>query len=137
MKVLIIGGSGHVSGAVARKAVADNHEVWAVTRGNNKLPDGVNSLIADRKNDNQLTEVVSNADTNWDLIVDCICYEPEFMQQDIRLLKDKAKHFVFVSTDFVYDPFTRTFPQSVDNMNFVSDGEKSNSYGYKKRKCEE
>ena len=37
MKILIVGGSGHVSGAVARVALVRDHEVWAITRGNRSL----------------------------------------------------------------------------------------------------
>ena len=33
MKLLIIGGSGLISGHIARMALQAGHEVWAVTRG--------------------------------------------------------------------------------------------------------
>ena len=33
-QVLVIGGSGHVSGAVVRAALADGYKVYTLTRGN-------------------------------------------------------------------------------------------------------
>ena len=48
MDVLIVGGGGHVSGAVARAALRRGHQVWALTRGRRALPEGVRSLVADR-----------------------------------------------------------------------------------------
>ena len=68
MKILIIGGSGHVSGAVARTALAGGHTVWTVTRGNRPLPEGVTSLIADRP--------PSDSPTRWIcLLPDNVCDE--------------------------------------------------------------
>jgi len=37
MKLLIIGGSGHVSGAVVRAALGKDYEVWTITRGKRVL----------------------------------------------------------------------------------------------------
>lgn len=38
MKLLILGGSGFVSGRLAQIATAQGHEVWCVTRGNRRFP---------------------------------------------------------------------------------------------------
>ena len=47
--LLIVGGSGFVSGTVARRAVASGWRVWAVTRGRLPMPDGVIAIVADRE----------------------------------------------------------------------------------------
>ena len=44
--LLIVGGSGFVSGTVARRAVAAGWRVWVVTRGRQPLPDGVVAVVA-------------------------------------------------------------------------------------------
>ena len=49
MKLLIIGGSGLISGHIARMAMQAGHEVWAVTRGQRKVDEGVHALVADRR----------------------------------------------------------------------------------------
>ena len=136
MNTLIIGGSGHVSGAVARAAVAKGHRVWTVTRGTRPLPEGVTSLVADRHDQAATEAVVAGQDMAWDLVVDCICYDVPDIQQDIELFSHRASQFVFVSTDFVYDPARRRFPQPVDGECWVESGEGVSDYGPKKRLCE-
>lgn len=132
MNILIIGGSGHVSGAVARTALAGGHEVWVVTRGLRPLPPGVHALTADRKDDAAMTAAVTGAGVTWDLVVDCICYDLPAICQDIALFRDRAAQFVLVSTDFVYHPAHRRFPQPEEATHY----EETHDYGRNKRACE-
>jgi nucleoside-diphosphate-sugar epimerase len=136
MNILVIGGGGHVSGAVVWTALSKKHKVWTVTRGQRPLQQGVISLIADRHDVKAMKEIIGQQGVIWDLVVDCICYEPADMLQDIELFRDRARQFVFVSTDFVYDPALRRFPQPEDTEYYVTDCESSMSYGGKKRRCE-
>jgi len=130
-RLLIIGGSGHVSGNLARIAVAEGMDVTIITRGQKPLPEGVRALVADRK-DTAAMRAALDGQGEWDLAVDCIGYEVQDARQDIELLRDRARQFVFISTDFVFDPAKRCFPQPFDNPYFLQD----DSYGAKKRRCE-
>ena len=130
-KILIIGGSGFVSGTVAKIAIANGHSVWTMTRGQRPLPDGVISLIADRHDQKAFACVVAEAETEWDLVIDCIGYEEDDAKQDIEVFRNLAHHLAFVSTDFVFDPAHRQFPQGEETEYYLSDG-----YGGKKRRCE-
>lgn len=137
MKVLVIGGTGHVSGAVVRAALAQGHDVWSVTRGERPRPDSpVTWLTADRQESGAMERAVATAGETWDLVVDCICYDVPEMQQDVALFRDRARHLAFVSTDFVYDPARRTFPQPEDTEHYVTGSEGSQDYGRRKRLCE-
>lgn len=136
MNLLIIGGSGHVSGTLARTALAGRHDVWTVTRGKRPLPDGVKSIVIDRHDAEATAAAIADADMAWDMVVDCICYDAADIRQDIDLFRDRARHFVFVSTDFVYDPARRTFPQPEETDHYAADME-TMGYGSKKRQCEE
>ena len=137
MNILVIGGSGHVSGAVVRVALSKGYQVWTITRGLRPSVPGVHSLIADRHDLKAMQDVVERQNMVWDLVVDCICYELDDMRQDIELFRDRARQFVFVSTDFVYDPAWRRFPQPEETEHYdVSAVEGSLSYGAKKRLCE-
>jgi len=129
MKLLIIGGSGFVSGTLARTAVQHGHEVSVVTRGQRPVPEGVRALVADRKTPGALTQAVGGAE--WDLVVDCIGYERPDAEQDVEVFAGHAAHFVFISTDFVFTPEKRRFPQPFDNPHFIAEG-----YGGNKRLCE-
>jgi len=136
MNILVIGGSGHVSGAVARAGLAGGHAVWAVTRGNRPLPEGVKSLVADRHDDDAVEAAVTSEGIEWDLVVDCICFDVPDIRQDINLFCGRAAQFVFISTDFVYSPFRRDFPQPEETENFVTPEENLPPYGWNKRRCE-
>lgn len=137
MKILVIGGSGHVSGAVVRAALAKGHQVWTVTRGNRPLTPGVKSLIADRHDREAINAAIQQQKTGWDLAVDCICYEPADMTHDIELFHNCAKQLVFISTDFVYDPTFRKFPQPEETEHYACGGATGSlDYGHKKRLCE-
>lgn len=131
LSLLILGGSGFVSGTLARRAVAQGHRVWTVTRGQRPLPDGVTPLIADRRDQTAFEQAVASARTEWDLVVDCIGYDPADARQDIAVFRSRTPHLIFVSTDFVYDPARRRFPQGEEADAYASDG-----YGGQKRLCE-
>jgi nucleoside-diphosphate-sugar epimerase len=131
LRVLIIGGSGFVSGTLARTAVAHGHQVWALTRGQRHVPDGVTALTADREDRAAFEHAVASAATEWDLVVDCIGYAPAAAEQDIAVFSQRSQHLVFISTDFVYDPACRRFPQGEDAESYATSG-----YGGKKRLCE-
>ena len=131
LNILIIGGSGFLSGTVAQRAVAEGHTVWTITRGQRPLPEGVIGLTVDRGDPAAFQQAVTRAETEWNLVIDCIGYEPPHAQQDIAVFQDLTPHLVFVSTDFVYHPAHRRFPQAEETDYYLSDG-----YGGKKRRCE-
>jgi nucleoside-diphosphate-sugar epimerase len=131
MKILVIGGSGFVSGTLARTALAEGHSVWTVTRGEKPLPEGVTAVTADRHDRPAFEAAVARCGTTWDLVVDCIGYAPEDAAQDLVVFRERAVHLVFISTDFVFDPARRAFPQPVDAPCTTEE-----DYGGKKRRCE-
>lgn len=107
LNILLIGGSGFVSGTLARVAIAAGHTVWAVTRGQRAMPAGVIPIVADRKDRAGFAQAIAAQAQQWDLVVDSIGYEVEDAQQDIDLFRERTKHLVFISTDSVFDPFHR------------------------------
>ena len=130
LNVLLIGGSGFVSGSLSNLAIRAGHNVWAVTRGNSPLPEGVRGIKVDR-HDASFERIIDGVGVCWDFVVDCIGYDAPDASQDIDVFKPRAKHLVFISTDFVFDPVRRQFPQTQDCAHFLNEG-----YGGLKRKCE-
>jgi nucleoside-diphosphate-sugar epimerase len=129
--LLIIGGSGFLSGTLAKAAMKRGYHVWTITRGLRPIPEGVTNLIADRHETEIFKSAIEAEQKIWDLVIDCIAFEPADIQQDISLFGESAKHLIFVSTDFVYDPGKRQFPQVEDTEHYQLDG-----YGSQKRLCE-
>lgn len=130
-KILILGGSGFISGTLAARAIEQGHEVWVVTRGNNPIPKGVKSIKADRHNNEAFKKSIIKAKTKWDAVFDCICMKPEDAKQDIDVFKELTQHMIILSTDFVYEPSKIKFPQGEACEHYVSGG-----YGGNKRLCE-
>ena len=130
-KILIIGGSGFVSGTLARTALAQDFETWVLTRGHRPVPDGAHSLVADRRDPNAFVRAIQEAETDWDLVVDCIGYQPEDVVQDISAFRKRTPHLAFVSTDFIFDPTNRRLPQTEESEHYATSG-----YGGNKRLCE-
>ena len=131
MDILIIGGSGFVSGTLARRARAAGHKVWAVTRGRRALPDGVTPIVADRADDAAFAAALRGAGKRWDLAVDSIGYNAHDAAQDLRDVAPLSGHVTFISTDFVYDPRARVVSQGEDASSYNTEG-----YGGLKRQGE-
>ncbi len=129
--LLILGGSGFLSGTLARAALERGQHVWALTRGQRPLPHGVIGLIADRRDPARFAATLAGAGIHWDLVVDCIAFAPQDIQQDLAVLESLARQLVFISTDFVYEPTRRRFPQGEETQHYTSTG-----YGAQKRLCE-
>jgi len=72
-KLLIVGGSGFVSGTLARTALAAGWEVTVVTRGTRPLPKGVNAIRVDRNDEVAFAAAMRALTPEWDLVVDAIC----------------------------------------------------------------
>jgi nucleoside-diphosphate-sugar epimerase len=129
--VLIIGGSGFLSGTLAKRAISKGDHVWTLTRGRRPLPAQATNLIADRQDPAAFKRVIEGEQKRWDMVIDCIAYTPEDIRQDLSVLEGLAGHLVFVSTDFVYDPPFRQFPQTEETEHYASEG-----YGHQKRLAE-
>jgi nucleoside-diphosphate-sugar epimerase len=134
MDMLVIGGSGHLSGAVVRAALEGGHQVWALTRGQRSVPKGATALVADRHEPGAMEAAIAGQERVWDLVVDCICYDLPALRQDLELFCRRARQFVLISTDFVYHPAHRRFPQPEEASHWA--GAEITPYGHKKRLCE-
>lgn len=133
MKLLILGGSGQLSGRVAALAMSQGHEVWTLTRGIRPLPEGVHSLNADRQDDAAVCRAIEGADIRWDACLDCTGRTPQSATQCVEIVSRYTDRFVVVSTDSVYDPYCKDVPQNESNEHYLHDG----GYGASKRLMEE
>ena len=132
MRLLVLGGSGFVSGHMAREALSQGHEVWVLTRGNRTVPSGVHALLGDAHDAASLRSALCSADTEFDAVLDCICYTAETARVDLEILPSFTKRLVVISTDSVYHPAYKRVPQDETGV-YLHDG----GYGSSKRQMEE
>ena len=130
--VLLIGASGFISGQAARLALDMGWETWGISRGQRPGLPGVRMLTADRRDRAAFRTAVQQANRRWDLVIDFVGYEPGDAEQDVAEFRERAGHFVFISTDFVVPLEARTYPQVARD-----DFSGCCPYGAQKRACEQ
>jgi dTDP-glucose 4,6-dehydratase len=137
-KILVIGGSGHVSGAVVRAALAANYQVTTLTRGEKPPVGKVRTLHADRHDGAAVAKAMQSvAGERFAAVIDCIGFNAEDMRQDLEVFALQTDHLIFISTDWVYEPTLRTYPQTVENTNFITgDRGGAEAYGWGKLMAE-
>ena len=133
MKLLVLGGSGQLSGRVAALALTMGHEVWTLTRGRRPLPEGVHSIVADRGDHQAVGAALEAAHTCWDACLDCTAQTPVDAKLCVDIVSRYTERFAVVSTDSVYHPAYKTVPQDESNEHYLTDG----GYGATKRLMEE
>ena len=99
MKVLFIGGTGTISMAIT-KAVAQNHELYLLNRGNRAIPEGAKALVCDINEEEKVKKLI--ADMSFDVVADFIAFTAEQVERDYRLFKNKTKQYIFISSASAY-----------------------------------
>lgn len=132
MRLLLIGGTGQLSGRLAELALKSGHDVWVMNRGSRPGVLGTHTLLADRQDDEAVRRALKSANTRWDAAIDCICMDEANARQDLTLLPPYTARLAVVSTDSVYHPHHKTVPQGEDAPRYLEDG----GYGANKRAME-
>jgi nucleoside-diphosphate-sugar epimerase len=101
MRVLFIGGSGFISTAVSRQAVAKGYELYVLNRGLNPVHlAGSHHLIADIHKPEEMRAALQEME--FDVVVDWLAYELDDIERDLALFRDRVGQFVFISSASAY-----------------------------------
>ncbi len=130
MQLLVIGGTGFLSGTVVREAQSAGHAVTILTRGSRPAPPGVEALVADRSDGPSVSAALG--ERQFDAVIDCIGFHSPDAAQDLAVCNGRAGRLVFISTDFVYGGEPRRLP-----LTEAAPTDSLNDYGRNKRACEE
>ncbi len=103
MKLLIIGGTGLLSGAVVKEALRQGMEVTIVNRGikSKVMPKGVNIITADFHDEKTVTAALQGL--HFNSAIDFICFNKEQMEYSVRLLSLYCNQYIFISSACVYN----------------------------------
>jgi 2'-hydroxyisoflavone reductase len=104
MKILVVGGTGFLGGAVAQAAQAAGHAVAILTRDRNRwnsLPD-LEVLIGDR-----YTDLSSLRGRQFDAVVDTCAFTPDAVSGLLDALPPTIGRYAFVSSASVYTDFSK------------------------------
>lgn len=101
MRVLFIGGSGFISTAVSRQAVAKGFELYVLNRGLNPVQlAGSHHLTADIHKPEEMRTALQ--DMEFDVVVDWLAYKPDDIERDLALFRSRVGQFVFISSASAY-----------------------------------
>ncbi len=101
LRILILGGTGFIGPHEVSYAVERGHTLTLFNRGQTApdlFPD-LEQLRGDRaRGDLQSLE----GDREWDVVIDNSATDPAWVRDSAQLLKDRAGHYIFISTQSVY-----------------------------------
>ncbi|CAM4437492.1 nucleoside-diphosphate-sugar epimerase [Paenibacillus endophyticus] len=102
MKVLFIGGTGLISEAVSKLAIARGIELFLFNRGKRDefVPEGAQVITGDIRDSKGAAEALGNM--QFDVVVDWIAFTPEHVSVDIELFRGRTKQYVFISSASAY-----------------------------------
>jgi nucleoside-diphosphate-sugar epimerase len=103
LKVLFIGGSGIISSACARLAVARGIDLHVLNRGTTSarpLPAEATVLRGDIRDAAAVAQALG--DRTFDAVVDWVAFTPEHVQADINLFRERTAQYVFISSASAY-----------------------------------
>ncbi len=132
MRILFIGGTGNISTACSRLALARGHELYVLNRGQRAVVlEGARVLSADIKDEAATARVLVGL--SFDAVANFIAFEPEDVERDIRLFAERTRQYVFVSSASAYQkpPLSPHITESTPLANPFSD------YARGKIACEE
>lgn len=130
MKVLFIGGSGVISAACSRLAVARGLDLTVLNRGRRATTVGARQLTADI---GIAQERAALGDERWDVVVDFLAYTPVEIEARMQLFHGRTGQYVFISSASAYQKPPIHFPitESTPLVNPYWD------YARNKQACEE
>jgi 2'-hydroxyisoflavone reductase len=106
LRVVILGGTSFLGPHLIRVLLERGHQVATFTRGRTQpsiygeLFERVEQLIGDRGGD-----LSALAGRSWDAVIDDSGQRVEWASDSARLLKDRARHYLYVSSTGVYYPY--------------------------------
>lgn len=111
MRLLVLGGTRFVGRAIVAEALERGHHVTALHRGvTGALPDGVTAVHVDRTDADALAAVLDGGaldggaldGATWDAVADTWAGAPRVVADAVRLLRDRAPRYGYVSSRSVY-----------------------------------
>ena len=100
MKVLFLGGTGIISAACTRLAVARGLHVTLLNRARRPALRGTHQITADIADPAATAAALGKQ--NWDAVVDFIAFTPAEVEQRIALFRDRTGQYIFISSASAY-----------------------------------
>jgi 2'-hydroxyisoflavone reductase len=144
MRILIIGGGRFLGRAFAAEALAAGHQVTVFNRGRSSVDlDGVQVVHGDRENPEDLAALAASAPEAgqdggpaWDAVIDTCGFKPKIVGDSARVLADKARAYLFISSLNAYSEWAGTPVRDGSPKFECGPQETEGEYGPLKAGCE-
>lgn len=120
MKVIVIGGSGHIGTYLVPMLVREGHEVIMVSRGRREpyirdwAWEKAEHVSMNRSKDPAFVQKI--ADMNGDIVIDLICFELDEVKEMVAALKQTdLSHYLYCSTIWTHGR-VETLPVEADSV---------------------
>ena len=144
MKILVLGGSRFLGKTFVEEALSRNHEVTIFNRGIQSP--GIKDVEV--LTGNRFGNLKALQNRYWDAVLDTSGFIPYTVQNTTNLLKDRVKHYTFISSisvyqDWISENIDENYPvleMSIEEANKLSmdaDGPIYKYYGHFKALCEQ
>jgi nucleoside-diphosphate-sugar epimerase len=133
MKAAVIGGTGLISTAITRMALARGDAVTLFNRGKTprRFGAGATMVTVDRNDEDAFLRAAAQ-NGPFDCVIDMICFTPEQARASVRAFSGRTKHFINCSTVNVYRRPADIYPIREDARREPL----NDDYGTKKVECE-
>jgi nucleoside-diphosphate-sugar epimerase len=108
MKVLFIGGTGVISSACAKLALARGFDLSVLNRGRRQNNPGGRQLTADITDPQAVGAVLGGE--RWDAVVDFIAFTPADLAARLPLFRGRTTQYIFISSASAYQKPPAHFP---------------------------
>ena len=107
LRVLFLGGTGTISRACVRAAVAAGNEVTILNRGSTPETDGVRHVIGDVRSADSVRAAVGEG---VDVVADFLSFVPDHVSTVLSASEGRIGQYIFISSASAYDKPPRYLP---------------------------
>jgi len=110
LRVLFLGGTGTISTACVRAAVAAGHDVTVLNRGNRDrdLPAEVRRVTGDVRDADSLRTAIGGE--RFDVVADFLSFVPEHVQTVLSAVEGRTMQYIYISSASAYEKPPRYLP---------------------------
>jgi nucleoside-diphosphate-sugar epimerase len=110
MKALFIGGTGVISSACSRLAVARGIDLYLLNRGRTgrPIPAGAHLLHGDIRDRRSVEQALG--DQTFDVVVDWLVFSPDQLDADVEFFSGRTGQYVFISSASAYQKPIASLP---------------------------
>jgi nucleoside-diphosphate-sugar epimerase len=105
MKLLFIGGTGNISAACVRLALAQGNDVFLLNRGSRNPADhgihGATTLVGNIQEEASVRTALG--DRLFDVVANFVAFKPADVERDIRIFSGRCAQYFFISSASAYE----------------------------------